>query len=272
MKRFLRHYLPWLLAIGVVLMLLVVGIAAPLVAHAQERQTQTVAGTLLRYPRYLKNPEVKELGPGSSVIFQRTTDDTCGLYTWGEFTVAPGQGAPPHLHYGDEEWFIPTRPGQIRMFAAKQGPKRFANGQLPGFNTPPESMGSLTINQGDVMYSPVGNVHYYTNDNAQTISGFLNIWAPGFGIRQMFDSYTREDFRLDLNTKDKQLNQQQRQTLLEKTGLWGAPQDVSGQMVGSRDFKAITGAVPPNPNQLKHLQQLIDAGERCYPKDGRRPE
>ena len=31
------------------------------------------------------------------------------------------------------------------------------------------------------------------------------------------------------------------------------------------------GKVYSNPSNIKHLQHLIEAGERCYPKDGMRP-
>ncbi|NDC14962.1 MAG: hypothetical protein EBZ76_07250, partial [Synechococcaceae bacterium WB9_2_170] len=91
----------WLFAALAGLVLACLFVLGP-IAHglAGERISQRLGDESLRYPRYLKNPETKQLGPGSSVVFWRTTDDTCGLYTWGEFVVAPGQGAPPHLHYG----------------------------------------------------------------------------------------------------------------------------------------------------------------------------
>lgn len=238
---------------------------------ASNRATQQLGGMELRYPRYLKNPESKQLGPGSSVVFWRTTDDTCGLYTWGEFTVAPSQGAPPHLHYGDEEWFIPTQVGEIRMFAAKQGPHAFHNGELPGFNAPPEDMGSSLIDLGDAIYSPAGNVHYFTNENATPVEGFLNIWAPGFGVRQMFDSFKMVDFEFSSSMMGGMINRRAAQELIEKTGLWGVPHDVTGKEVGRSDFTAIRGKAYINPPNLMHLQKLIEAGERCYPKDGLRP-
>lgn len=237
---------------------------------ASDRATQQLGAITLRYPRYLKNPEIKQLGPGSSVVFWRTTDDTCGLYTWGEFVVAPGQGAPPHLHYGDEEWFIPTQPGKIRMFGAKNGPHAFHNGELPGFNAPPEDVGSSQIDLGDVVYSPTGNVHYFTNENPVPVAGFLNIWAPGFGIRRMFDSFKMVDFKFASSAMGGMINGEAAQQLIEKTGLWGVPHDVTGKEVGRADFAAIRGTVYSNPPNLKHLQQLIEAGERCYPKDGLR--
>lgn len=227
-------------------------------------------GSSLRKPRYLKNPEVKELGPGSSVTFWRTTDDTCGLYTWGEFTVAGSQGAPPHLHYGEEEWFIPTKEGEIRMFSAKQKPKTYQNGELPGHNTAAEEMGSDTINKGDVFYSPRAHVHYFSNENEQAIEGFLNIWAPGFGIRNMFDSFKMVNFEFSSKTDSASFRKAQQQAFLEKTGLWGVPHDTSGKMVGRADFAQARGGIQKYPSQIQHLQDLIDAGEACYPKDGLR--
>jgi hypothetical protein len=61
------------------------------------------------------------------------------------------------------------------------------------------------------------------------------------------------------------------QELIEKTGLWGVPHDVTGKEVGQADFKAIRGPMHANPSNLQQLQRLIEAGERCYPKDGLRP-
>lgn len=232
---------------------------------AEPATTLTVQGTTLRLPRFLRNPEIKQLGPGSSVVFRRTTDDTCGLYTWGEFTVAAGQGAPPHLHYGDEEWFIPTQAGKIRMFSPAARPRSFANGQLPGHNLPAETMGSVEIDKQDVFYSPRANIHYFTNENDTPIEGFLNIWAPGFGIRNMFDSFKAVNFRFSSTTEFGSFSAEQQQSLLEATGLWGVPHDTSGKMVGRPDFVRARGAITPHPANLAHLQELIDAGEACYP-------
>jgi hypothetical protein len=262
----------WLFAALAGLVLACLFVLGP-IAHglAGERISQRLGDESLRYPRYLKNPETKQLGPGSSVVFWRTTDDTCGLYTWGEFVVAPGQGAPPHLHYGDEEWFIPTKPGKIRMFAAKNGPHAYHNGELPGFNTPPEEVGSTEIDLGDVIYSPTANVHYFSNDNPVPIEGFLNIWAPGFGIRRMFDSFKMVNFKFSSEIMGGMIDAEAAQQLIEKTGLWGVPHDVTGKEVGHSDYTSIRGPLHVNPSNLKHLQRLIEAGERCYPKDGIRP-
>lgn len=262
----------WLLAAVAGLLLACLLWLVP-VAHglAHDRASQRLGDSSLRYPRYLNNPETKQLGPGSSVVFWRTTDDTCGLYTWGEFVVAPGQGAPPHLHYGDEEWFIPTKPGKIRMFSAKNGPHAYRNGELPGFNATPEQMGSSVIDLGDVMYSPTANIHYFTNENPVPIQGFLNIWAPGFGMRRVFDSFKQVDFKFSSSMMGGMISGNAAQELIEKTGLWGVPHDVTGKEVGQADFKAIRGPMHANPSNLQQLQRLIEAGERCYPKDGLRP-
>lgn len=272
MQRWFSHG-RWLLAAITTLTLTSLLVVLPVAKGlSSDRATQQLGSTSLRYPRYLKNPETKELGPGSSVVFWRTTDDTCGLYTWGEFTVAPGQGAPPHLHYGDEEWFIPTQAGKIRMFAAKNSPHTFLNGELPGFNTPPEDMGSLQIDLGDAMYSPAGNVHYFTNENITPVEGFLNIWAPGFGMRRVFDSFKMVDFEFSSSKMGGMINSRAALELIEKTGLWGVPHDVTGKEVGRADFTEIRGKAFINPTSLEHLQELIEAGERCYPKDGLRAE
>jgi hypothetical protein len=274
----LRHLSAWLhgrrrsLLSLVILLPVVVLVWLSLTPRVVANQTAQAGSEFasLRLPRYLKNPERKLLGPGSSVVFWRTTDDTCGLYTWGEFTVAPEQGAPPHLHYGDEEWFIPTRKGPIRMFSASQSPKTYAIGELPGFNTYGESMASVVIDQDDVFYSPAGRIHYFANENKLPVEGFLNVWAPGFGMRNVFDSFKMASFTFMSRQADADFKEANQRLLLEKTGLWGVPHDLSGRMVGRSDFLATTDRLRPSPSNLGRLQSLIDAGEACYPKGGLR--
>ena len=237
-----------------------------------ENSNQSSALEKLRPPRYLKNPETIELGAGSSVTFLRTTDDTCGLYTWGSFEVAPGMGAPPHLHYGEEEWFIPTQPGEIRMFSSSKPAKAYPIGQLPGHNTlAMKEMGSATINKGDVLYSPKANIHYFSNEQTTPVTQFLNIWAPGFGIRNMFRSFNKADYSLGMGLTTGEMTATKAETLLAYTGLWGVPHDITGSIVGNKNYNQIRGSIFKNPNRLDHLQDLIDAGERCYPANGMRP-
>ena len=237
-----------------------------------ERITQQTSDGILHYPSYLINPESKELGPGSSVVFWRTTDDTCGLYTWGEFTVASNQGAPPHLHYSDDEWFLPTQTGPIKMFSAQDKQPIFVSGQLPGFNEPSVPVGDEFINKGDLLFSPKGHIHYFTNENEYPVTGFLNIWAPGFGIRNMFDAFKRADFNFSSDEMGGGMSGSRAQALLDATGLWGVPHDVSGQEVGKTNFTKSSGRVYSHPANIEYLQRLIDQGEACYPSDGRRPE
>jgi len=132
-------------------------------------------------------------------------------------------------------------------------------------------VGSSVIDLGDVMYSPTANVHYFTNENPAPIEGFVNVWAPGFGMRRMFDSFKMVNFKFSSSAMGGMINGEAAQELIEKTGLWGVPHDVTGKVVGQSDFKDIRGSVYSNPSNLKQLQQLIEAGERCYPKDGLRP-
>lgn len=257
-------------AMAAILLVCLLGFT-PIASGAEiDRISHQLGDVSLRFPRYLRNPETKQIGSGSSVVFWRTSDDTCGLYNWGEFSVAPGNGAPPHLHYGDEEWFIPTKPGKIRMFAAENGPHAYHIGELPGYNVPPEKVGSTLIDVGDVLYSPSGNVHYFSNENSVQVDGFVNIWAPGFGIRSMFDSFKAVNFLFSSSSMGGLLDADTAQKFLEKTGLWGVPHDVTGREVGSADFMKVQGQLHANPANLSHLQELIEAGERCYPKDGLR--
>lgn len=55
--------------------------------------------------------------------------------------------------------------------------------------------------------------------------------------------------------------------MLYFTGLYGAPTDMTGQMVGLEDYRSARGPVAttdPAP-ELIRLQALFDAGEACFP-------
>jgi hypothetical protein len=57
----------------------------------------------LRLPRLL--PLVP--GPPPATAFRLRVNDTCGLFTLFHTIAQPaGAGPPPHLHYGEDEYFI----------------------------------------------------------------------------------------------------------------------------------------------------------------------
>lgn len=235
-----------------------VSVAAPLLspdAVSSSRSTQVFSGQLLRLPRFLEKPRIFHLSPTDTVTIYRTPADTCGLYTWGVFTVSDGKGPVPHIHYADQEWFLSEGQGGIRIFLPREPVGPMLPGQVPGLNAPIQVTGSALLSAYEAMYSPQGVVHYYTNESGRPVGGFHNVWAPGYGMIGVFDVF-------DQAVKaGRQLTQQD---LMAKTGLWGTPHDSSGAMVGTRDYRAIRGPIAKYPANLQQLQELIDDGERCF--------
>ncbi|KAF8064478.1 Ttll6a [Scenedesmus sp. PABB004] len=214
----------------------------------------------LRLPRFLPTNKT------SGNVFRRTYDDTCGLFDIlnGELLTA-GQGPPPHVHYYDDEWFFVIGEGSVRMYAGHK-PKAYFPGQLPGHNAPVNKMGAASIKKGDMLYSPRNQVHYFSTENK--VTDFIQVHAYGYAmpliIAAAFDPEIGGDPR----------------RFLEYTGLYGIPHDLTGKMVGMKplptpeqwppsegDYRSASGPVQSFPAQLKRLQAMFDASERCYPKN-----
>lgn len=217
--------------------------------------SQVFSGETLRMPRFLKHPQVFQLSPTDSVTIYRTPADTCGLYTWGVFTVSNGGGPVPHVHYADKEWFLTESQGGIRIDLPKDPIPSLVPGQIPGLNVPSQAMGSTVIGPHAAVFSRRGIVHFYTNQSGQQVKGFHNVWAPGYGmvgVFKVFDQAVKTGHQLTP------------QEVLVQTGLWGTPHDPTGGMVGTSDYRTIQGPAIQAPTNLKQLQALIDQGERCY--------
>lgn len=71
----------------------------------------------LRWPRPKPTPG-PSFGPK---VFQRTWNDTCGLYTWSiDTNPTDGRGPPPHIHWADDEWFFPRGAGsEVRIYTTQ---------------------------------------------------------------------------------------------------------------------------------------------------------
>ena len=67
-------------------------------------------------PRFLKHPLIFQLSPTDRVTIYRSPKDTCGLYTWGVFTVSNGGSPVPPIHDADKEWFLASM-GQVGPWA-----------------------------------------------------------------------------------------------------------------------------------------------------------
>ena len=232
-----------------------------LAADSPKPRSQVFSGETLRMPRFLKHPLIFQLSPTDRVTIYRTPQDTCGLYTWGVFTVSNGGGPVPHIHYADKEWFLTENQGGIRVFLPKDPLPSLVPGQVPGLNGPSQAMGSTLLPSHAALFSRQGIVHYYTNESGERLSGFHNVWAPGYGmigVFQVFDQAVKRGQPLDP------------QELMAQTGLWGTPHDSAGVMVGTSDYRKNPGPGVTAPTNLKQLQALIDKGESCFTE--RQPE
>lgn len=219
-------------------------------------QTRVFDGVPIRMPRFLSKPRAYQLSAIDTAYLVRTPDDTCGLYTWAIFTISDGGGPVPHVHYSDNEWFLTENNNGIRIYMPKDHAKPLIPGEIPGLNVPIQPTGSEVLQPFSAMYSPRGVVHYYTNQSGSVQSGFHNIWQPGLGmigVLEIFDKAFKSGRSLSRNE------------LMQATGLWGIPHDSEGGMVGTNDFRQISGPMASHQNHLSDLQKLIDDGEICYP-------
>lgn len=214
----------------------------------------------LRLPRFLPTNETR------GNVFRRTWEDTCGLFDIlvGQYLGA-GEGPPPHVHYADEEWFFPWGEGSVRMYAGQKSIK-YLPGQVPGFNAPITVPGSASIKKGDILYSPVGVVHWFSAED-KGVYNFIQVHAYGYAMPKIIAAGGNPEI----------FNDDRR--FLEYTGLWGIPHDKSGKMVGMKNltsntewppvegtYRSATGPVKLFDPDLKRLQKMFDDSERCYPR------
>jgi mannose-6-phosphate isomerase-like protein (cupin superfamily) len=198
---------------------------------------------LLRMPTFLPLPA------NSTGGFVRSFNDTCGLFdiSYAASSKA-GSGPPPHVHYGDDEWFIQAGSGKVRMYTHQKA-VQLTPGQLPGFNAPPVKMGSAVLTTGQALYSPRGSVHYFARETDTT--DFYAIHVSGYAMPLIIDA-----FNSDRNATE----------LLYYTGLYGAPHDMTGRFVGMGDcgdecYRTTVGPVDVGDLQLQRLQGLFDIAE-----------
>ena len=250
-----------MVAVSVVLALLLAA-AAPASADIYSEGRQRVTLTIPGGTYSLLLPRLQPVSP-SGDLFRRTYHDTCGLFDVLHVAAgAKGTGPPPHVHYADDEWFLQVGEGSVRMFSAQRETTYLA-GQLPGHNAPAPKMGSALIGRGQAtqaLYSPKGNVHYYTRET--NVTDFFAIHASGYAMPLLLNA----DFTITNATE-----------LLYYTGLYGAPHGATGAMVGAPDYLAERGPVDPatlmrTREGLVKLQALFDAAEACNPGGNRKQQ
>jgi hypothetical protein len=61
---------------------------------------------------------------------------------------------------------------------AGQTSKTYKPGQVPGFNAAITVPGSASIKKGDILYSPVGVVHYFSAED-EGVYNFIQVHAYG---------------------------------------------------------------------------------------------
>lgn len=211
----------------------------------------------LRMPRYLPNPVKADYGTAS---FGRTVNDTCGLYSIVLHGKDPqGAGPPPHVHFADEEFFLPTTPGNVvRIFAQSDATKLrvYKPGEVPGWTVPAiTSVGHADVPYGSIGYSPMAVPHTYKG--ATELDGITAIWLNGFAMIPAIN------IPMSNNLTDEEK--------MWKTSMWGVPTDITSAMFGGPDFttRALANKValpPTTPAILRRLQKAFDAGEACFPK------
>lgn len=76
-----------------------------------------------------------------------------------------------------QEWFFPWGEGSVRMYAGQKSIK-YLPGQVPGFNAPITVPGSASIKKGDILYSPVGVVHWFSAED-KGVYNFIQVHAYG---------------------------------------------------------------------------------------------
>ncbi|AGF51326.1 slr1407 [Synechocystis sp. PCC 6803] len=221
-------------------------------------------GLKLTMPRFLKDPVAFET-PGKDVLIMlRTPADTCGLYQMAEAILTPNAGPPPHFHYASDEWFFSTEPSQVRLYSSQEFQAPLQVGQIPGINVDPIKVGSVLEDQGEIIFSPRGMVHYFRNETPgkAEVRGFYNVWAPGYGISERFEGIDN----LDGSNSNQSIPLAQKEFL--QTALWGIPHDITGGFVGTKDYYNERGSVFIHPDNIEELQALFDQGEACYPNEG----
>jgi mannose-6-phosphate isomerase-like protein (cupin superfamily) len=119
---------------------------------------------------------------GQPFFFLKRGETTNGQYVLSEITVPPGQGAPPHFHTLEDEWFYVVE-GNLRIM---KGENTYADAtQIPGVNAPKDLLHALDAPAGTLIYGERNRIHGVLNVSDEPARLRL-VWNPS-GFESIFE-------------------------------------------------------------------------------------
>ncbi|BAZ49787.1 cupin 2 domain-containing protein [Nostoc sp. NIES-4103] len=124
---------------------------------------------------------------GVPFTFLKRGETTGGQYAIGEITIQPGQGALPHIHHQENEWFY-VKEGNLQLM---RGENYYPDpNQVPGVNAPKDLIHALNAPAGTLLYVEKDYIHGVLNVSQEpaklqliwTPAGFENIFIKEIGI------------------------------------------------------------------------------------------
>lgn len=86
--------------------------------------------------------------------------------------IPPGTGAPPHLHWWEDEWYWVLK-GNVDWF---RGSNNYQAGDTPGVNAALEDqINTVQLGTGELVYSPDNILHGYQNNTDET-AVLIHFW------------------------------------------------------------------------------------------------
>ena len=111
------------------------------------------------------------LGPGDTIRFLITGEETDGAFFMAEVSVAPGGGPPPHIHHREDESFFLLQGTLIVHVGDK----------------------TLSASPGDFVHLPRGIKHSFQNTSNETAKMLVTITPAGL------EKFFAEIFDLDVD-------------------------------------------------------------------------
>jgi hypothetical protein len=118
---------------------------------------------------------------GAPFTFLKRGETTGGRYAVGEITIQPGQGALPHIHHEENEWFY-VEEGNLQLM---RGENTYPDpNQVPGVNAPRDLIHALDAPTGTLLYAEQYYIHGVLNASTEPAK-LLLIWTPS-GFEDIF--------------------------------------------------------------------------------------
>ena len=221
------------------------GLAAAMPAAAQTGNAAPAGGSApYSFPAYTveRNPLVFTKATGERLTILRSPSTTCGAYTLAVVDLPPGAGPPPHIHYASEEWFFLPE-GSVTLFVQAEDRECHA-GQRPGGNAPKVTLNAFPLPAGQLVHAPPRMVHAFKNETSQTVHSFINLWASGHGMAELFKE-------LQAAITPATPHEEATRLLEQISDKWGVPHDPRGTFV-----EIIVRSGPPHThdNQAARLE------------------